>query len=519
MRLAPAQRQALDALLAIAKPGCVVGLSTDYGTGRTAILREAHATLGGTYLGPRELAAAMEEPGRHPLSLEEAFHRNVTQALDHSDVVFVDDLHLLASVVLGCHSYPRSNFVLNVLQSICERVEQSDKTLVLGTAEHTSIFWRPPGGNISLGELQPRDYRAICDEYLTPIVADAIDFERVHRHARRVSARMLRLTCEALQNDMSLDADAFVDHLRTHHLVSNVDLDEVQAVDLRELRGLEDIIEQLEANIIMPLENAELSTRLGLRPKRGVLIAGPPGTGKTTIGRALAHRLKSKFFLIDGNFIAGTPHFFQQVHHVFNEAKRNAPSIVFIDDSDVIFENGEELGLYRYLLTMLDGLESRSAGAICLMMTAMDVSSLPPALVRSGRIELWLETCLPDDAARLAILSDRCEGLPSELGRVDIERIAAEAEGMSGADLKRVVEDAKLGFARDLSRGATPIDLTSYLLRAIELVRQNKERYMAAEAAARVRNPHRAPYFGITEGMVMTAMTHSIATHGDLRAD
>jgi ATP-dependent 26S proteasome regulatory subunit len=501
MRLAPAQRQAMDALLAIAKPGCVVALSADYGTGRTAILREAHATLGGAFLGAKDLEKSMEQPGRHPLSLEESFHQNVARALDSSDVVFVDDLHLLASVVLGCHSYPRSNYVMNVLHALSERVEESQKTLVLGTAEHTGIFWRAPGGSVSLGELQPRDYRAICDEYLAPVVADAIDFERVHRHARRVSARMLRLTCEALCDDMSLDADRFVDHLRTHHLVSNIDLDEVQAVDLRELRGLEDLVEQLEANIIMPLENAELAGRLGLKPKRGVLIAGPPGTGKTTIGRALAHRLKSKFFLVDGNFIAGTPHFFQQVHHVFMEARRNAPAIVFIDDSDVIFESGEELGLYRYLLTMLDGLESRSVGAICLMMTAMDVSSLPPALVRSGRIELWLETTLPDEKARLAILRDRCMVLPTELGRIDIERIAKEAEGMSGADLKRVVEDAKLGFARDLSRGATPIDLTSYLLRAIETVRANKERYLAAESAARVRNPRRAPYFGIMGGM------------------
>jgi len=518
MRLAPAQRQALDALLAIAKPGCVVGLNADFGTGRTAILREAHATLGGILLGARDLEAAMEKPGRHPLSIEETFHENVSRALDQSDIVFVDDLHLLATVVLGCHSYPRSNFILNVLHALTERVEQSEKTLVFGTAEHASMFWRAPGGHVALGELQPRDYRAICDEYLAPIVADAIDFEQVHRHARRVNARMLRLTCEALDNDMTLDAEKFVEHLRTHHLVSNIDLDEVQAVDLRELRGLEDLVEQLESNIIMPLENAELAGRLGLRPKRGVLIAGPPGTGKTTIGRALAHRLKSKFFLVDGNFIAGTPHFFQQVHHVFNEAKRNAPSIVFIDDSDVIFESGEELGLYRYLLTMLDGLESRSVGAICLMMTAMDVSSLPPALVRSGRIELWLETKLPDDAARLAILRDRCMVLPAELGRIDVERIAKESEGMSGADIKRVVEDAKLGFARDLSRGAMPIDLTSYLLRAIETVRANKERYLAAEAAARVRNPRRAPYFGFMGGMMAT---EAISTHVDFvkRAD
>ena len=198
----------------------------------------------------------------------------------------------------------------------------------------------------------------------------------------------------------------------------------------------------------------------GLQPKRGVLLAGPPGTGKTTIGRALARRLKSKFFLLDGTVISGTPDFFQRVHHIFEAAKQNAPAVIFIDDSDVIFESGNDAGLYRYLLTMLDGLESASAGRICLMMTAMDVGNLPPALVRSGRIELWLETRLPAVEARAAILRDHCGRLPAAIGDVDVEALAAATEGLAGADLKRVVEDGKLLFAFDREKtGQTqPVD-------------------------------------------------------------
>src|SRR5207237_10223600 len=179
-----------------------------------------------------------------------------------------------------------------------------------------------------------------------------------------------------------------------HALSSNVDLGEVQRVDLRDLKGVDDVIESLEANIVVPLENDRLATDLGLKPKRGVLLAGPPGTGKTTIGRALAHRLKGKFFLIDGTAIAGTGEFYDKVNEVFEAAERNSPSVIFIDDADVIFENDQERGFYRYLLTKLDGLESASAERICVMMTAMNVGSLPAALMRSGRLELWLETKL-----------------------------------------------------------------------------------------------------------------------------
>src|SRR5205807_3403711 len=103
---------------------------------------------------------------------------------------------------------------------------------------------------------------------------------------------------------------------------------------------------------------------------------------------------------IDGTVIAGTGSFFCKIREVFDQAKQNAPSVVFIDDTDVLFEGDEDKGFYRYLLTMLDGLESASAARVCVMMTVMNVSSLPAALVRSGRIELWLETKLPDVEAR-----------------------------------------------------------------------------------------------------------------------
>lgn len=511
MRLATAQQQALDALLAIARPGCVVSLSAELGAGRSTILRAAAKRTGGVTLGSSDLQRAMEQPGRHPLAIEEAFHRLIADALDEHGVVYFDDFHLLAAMCFACHAYPRAQLLFSTLHSLGELVAERGKTLVVGTNEHASMYWRPPGGSVSVGELRALDYRDVCASYLPAETLMRMDFQRIHRLARRVSVRMLRQTCEALRDKPDLDADGIVDYLRTHFLVSNVDLGEVQAVELRELRGLEDLVETLEANIILPLENAELAARLSLRPKRGVLIAGPPGTGKTTVGRALAHRLKSKFFLVDGTFIAGTPHFFQQVHHVFEEAKRNAPAIVFIDDSDVIFENGEEFGLYRYLLTMLDGLESRSAGAICLMMTAMDVSALPPALVRSGRIELWLETRLPDASARRAILRDRCVLLPSEMGNVDVDRVAEESDGLSGADLKRVVDDAKLAFAFDLSRGATPIEPTPYLVRAVDTVRANKERYMNAESAARERNPRRPPIFSMM-GLSMVGEDSEIVT-------
>src|SRR5947208_2134190 len=98
---------------------------------------------------------------------------------------------------------------------------------------------------------------------------------------------------------------------------------------------------------------------------------------------------------------------------------------------------------------MLDGLESESAGKVCVMMTAMDVGNLPLALVRSGRVELWLEMKLPDTAARREILARYAAKSGNLFSADDCASVVAATEGFTGADLKRVVEDAKSLFAYD----------------------------------------------------------------------
>ena len=190
------------------------------------------------------------------------------------------------------------------------------------------------------------------------------------------------------------------------------------------------------------------------------------------------------------------------IHRVFHEAKENAPAIIFIDDSDVIFESGQEHGLYRYLLTMLDGLESKSAARVCVMMTAMDVGNLPPALIRSGPVELWLEMTLPDESARLAILGQLVATLPQVLRGLDLEQLTAAAEGFTGADLKRVIDDGKALYAFYRATGQSLQPITDYFLGAIETVRANKLRYAQAEARARANRPPRPPWFDVSQNMM-----------------
>ena len=477
--LSPAQQDAFQGLLCGKDIGDVLMLKARPASGRTTILRKLHEAIGGALLGIREFMQSLA--GRRPEAIEEAFLQMVEQGLAHHDIVIVDDLHLVTQVVSSC-DYPRALLLDAALTAIMGEAAAFRKKLVFGTDDEAPWPLARRAHTWKVAEFLPDDYACICGSLLGEAGAQ-LDYARVHRFAPALTAEQLRHTCNWLIHLKTVDTEAMIEYLRSHYMVSNVELEEVQRVTWNDLKGVDNVIRELEAKVALPFENDALRSELGLKPKRGVLLAGPPGTGKTTIGRALAHRLKSKFFLIDGTVVAGSRNFYEKVDRVFDAAKRNAPAIVFIDDADVIFEGEENRGLCRYLLTVLDGLESASAERVCVMMTAMYPANLPQALLRSGRVELWLETVLPDAAARAAILGERLAGLPAPIGNADLAAIAAASHGLTGADLKNVVDDAKLRFAHDRTLHRQAAAVEEYFVEAIETVRANRRKYAGGRAS------------------------------------
>lgn len=484
VKLCPAQQAALELFFKGLPIGSIFRVWGGVGRGKTTILREIHRQTGGAFLGMKDFLDASSRA--HPLALEETLYHLVLNALKAHPVVILDDLHLLDLYSAGCHFYPRSGYLNSVLMGLCAYALEMDRKLIFSTTGHLAEAAAQRSYSFGIDKFKVEDYTALAAGWLGKQVS-RLDFEKIFRFAPKLNAHQLKAACKWLEKHSALNTEAFIEYLRSQRLASNVDLEEVQAVDLRDLKGVDDVLRHLEINIVLPLENDALASQFKLRPKRGVLLYGPPGTGKTTVGRAMAHRLKSKFFLIDGTFIAGTDGFYKRINQVFEAAKDNAPAIIFIDDADAIFEDGEEPGLYRYLLTMLDGLESESAGRVCVMMTAMNVASLPPALIRSGRVELWLEMKLPDREAREQILTRHIAGLPEELSRVDVPELVAATESFTGADLKRLMEDGKAMYAYDKAKKASLEEPTRYFLKAVEGVRENKQRFAAAEAQALLR--------------------------------
>jgi transitional endoplasmic reticulum ATPase len=521
LKLSPTQESTYKLLGGLLTKGSIVAVLGKAGFGKTTVLKRMQQKVGGTFLNTKSFLDTLSR--HHPQAVEEAFLEMMLRALRRNHHVFLDDYQHLRTAFCDSPMSPRKALLDATLTQVCDYADQHDKRLILGITSDTPEPISHRTFCARFKKFKQADYEFLCRAFLqdTPQIAARLNYEEIYRIAPKLNAHQLKRGCQAIQEhkvvkgnwlarlftpsihavlkatDEEKDKTArFIKFLENQEWTekSNVDLKEVQTVTFADIKGADDLIESLEANLILPFENAAFAQELRLRPKRGVLLAGPPGTGKTSVGRALAHRLKSKFFLIDGTFIAGTGEFHQGIQKVFEEAKKNRPSVIFIDDTDVIFESGYGMGLYRYLLTMLDGLESASAGEVCVMMTAMDVSKLPAALVRSGRIELWLETRLPDDAARSAILLALLKDLPAPFDDIDLRTVAEATEGFTGADLKRLVEDAKTLYAYEKLRERECYDGSYYLLKAIEKVRANKVQYALAENLARQQPVEYAQY-------------------------
>ena len=220
-----------------------------------------------------------------------------------------------------------------------------------------------------------------------------------------------------------------------------------------DIGGMASTIDQLREMVELPLRYPELFERLGVEPPKGVLLHGPPGTGKTRLARAVANESDAQFFLINGPEIMGSAYGESEsrLREIFEEASKAAPSIVFIDEIDSIapkrgqVQGEAEKRLVAQLLTLMDGLEAR-ANLVVIAATNRP-EAIDEALRRPGRFDREIIVGVPDERGRREILGIHARGMP--LGdKVDLDELARTTFGFVGADLAALAREAAIEAVR-----------------------------------------------------------------------
>ena len=220
-------------------------------------------------------------------------------------------------------------------------------------------------------------------------------------------------------------------------------------VTYEDIGGLKEEIKKIREMVELPLKHPEIFERLGIEAPKGVLLHGPPGTGKTLLAKAVANETNSHFSVINGPEIMSK--FYGQseenLRKLFEEAEKNAPAIIFIDEIDAIAPKREEVKgeverrVVAQLLSLMDGLKSR--GKVVVIAATNVPNILDPALRRPGRFDREIEIGVPSKKGRLKILKIHTRNMPLAKD-VKLEEIAGITYGFVGADLAALSKEAAM---------------------------------------------------------------------------
>lgn len=236
--------------------------------------------------------------------------------------------------------------------------------------------------------------------------------------------------------------------------IKREDEEALDGIGYDDIGGCRKQLAQIREMVELPIRHPVLFKNIGIKPPRGILMFGPPGSGKTLIARAVANETGAFFFLINGPEImskmAGESE--SNLRKAFEEAEKNSPAIIFIDEIDSIAPNREkargevEKRVVSQLLTLMDGMKARSQ--VIVMAATNRPNTIDPALRRFGRFDREVDIGVPDETGRLEVIRIHTKNMKIDAD-VDLEKISKDCHGFVGADLAQLCTEAAMQCIRE----------------------------------------------------------------------
>ena len=497
----PLKRPELFEKLGIAPPKGVL-MHGPPGTGKTLLAKAVASESDAHFIAINGPEIMSKYVGGSEENLREYFE----EAEENSpSIIFIDELDAIAPKREETNGEVERRTVAQLL-TLMDGLKSRGQVVVIGATNRPDSLdpaLRRPGRfdrEIEIGVPDSEERKEVLEIHTRNMpLSEDVDLDKIANTThgfvgadleslcKEAAMRVVRRILPEIQNDEEIPKEVMEKIVVTGDDFKNAQK-EIQPSALREvlvqipdikwddIGGLEDIKQELKEAVEWPLKHPETFQRLGIRPPKGTLLYGIPGTGKTLLAKAVASESEANFISVKGPELLSkwVGESEKGVREVFRKAKQAAPTVIFFDEVDAIAstrsgndtDSGVTKRVVNQLLTEMDGLEELEDVAIIAATNRPDI--LDAGLMRPGRFDRHIQVGEPDEETRLAIFKVHTKDMPLAKD-VDLKKLAKNTEGYVGADIESVCrEAAMLTLRKDLDAKEIPY---KYFKEAIDKVK------------------------------------------------
>lgn len=472
----PLKRPELFEKLGIAPPKGVL-MHGPPGTGKTLLAKAVASESDAHFIAINGPEIMSKYVGGSEENLREYFE----EAEENSpSIIFIDELDAIAPKREETNGEVERRTVAQLL-TLMDGLKSRGQVVVIGATNRPDSLdpaLRRPGRfdrEIEIGVPDSEERKEVLEIHTRNMpLADDVDLDKISNTThgfvgadleslcKEAAMRVVRRILPEIQNDEEIPKEVMEKIVVTGDDFKNAQK-EIQPSALREvlvqipdikwsdIGGLENIKQELKEAVEWPLKHPETFQRLGIRPPKGTLLYGIPGTGKTLLAKAVASESEANFISIKGPELLSkwVGESEKGVREVFRKAKQAAPTVIFFDEIDAIAgarsgndtDSGVTKRVVNQLLTEMDGLEELEDVAIIAATNRPDM--LDAGLMRPGRFDRHIHVKEPDEEARLAIFNVHTKNMPLAKD-VDLKKLAKNTDGYVGADIEAVCREAAM---------------------------------------------------------------------------